>query len=267
MREVRHANGLRTWRFGFDDEDVLAAMSTRQGGHSEGVYAGLNLAFHVGDDPVRVLENRRLLCGALGVSTFVIADQQHGAGVALITEAERGAGFGSRQDAERRLAATDALITRTRGLALGILVADCAPVVMVDRGRGVLAVVHVGRSGAVHDVIGATVRAMAVHFGTVAGDLEVGVGPCVGASGYELGEPQLTATFEAFGPELLAPTRPGHACFDLRAAVLRRLLDAGVEEARVEIASEETQVCAEDLFSDRRARPCGRFALVAALRA
>src|SRR4051794_12247375 len=135
MRRRVHANGVVTWAFALDGPDVLAVATTRPGGVSEGAYASLNLGLHVGDDEAAVAENRRRLVEALDVSTIPVADQQHGTRVAVVDDGLAGAGFGSLADAEARLGATDALVTSVPGVALGILVADCAPVVLVDRVR------------------------------------------------------------------------------------------------------------------------------------
>lgn len=266
MRAVQHANGLETWHFGFDGDAVLAACTTVHGGRSGGPYASLNLGLHVGDDPELVVANRALVCAALGVDRLTVADQQHGRHVRRVDAALAGAGHASLTDAEARLGSVDALVTDVPGVALAVLVADCAPVALVDTGRRVLGVAHAGRQGVELDVIGALVADMVGHFGVDAADLLAGVGPCIGAAHYEIGEPALSATRRRLGDELLQPTRPGHARFDLLGGVLRRLAEAGVPTGNVEVAGIDTLTATDDLFSDRRERPCGRFMLVAALR-
>jgi YfiH family protein len=265
VREQAHLDGLRTHHFDLDGPDVLAAVTTRLGGCSTGAYAGCNLAFHVGDDDEAVLANRALVSMALGVDRLTVADQQHGRAVVRVDEDLAGAGHASVADAEARLGAVDGLVTDRPGVALAVLVADCAPVVLHDPVRRAIGVAHVGRRGAVLDVVGATAGAMADAFGTDPTDLRAGIGPCIGAASYELGGPELEETAEAFA-DLLEPTRPGHATFDLPAAVRRRLEAAGVAGDRIEAADVDTRTATDTWFSHRAERPCGRFALVAALR-
>ena len=268
MREQAHPNGLRTHHFDLDGDDVLAALTTRLGGRSDGPYAGCNLAFHVGDDDASVVANRALVCEALDVEHLTIADQQHDRRVAAIDHGLAGAGHGSLADAVARLPATDALVTDVPGVALAILVADCAPVVLHDPVRRAVGVAHAGRRGAVLDVVGATVATMAQRYGTDASDLRAGIGPCIAAPSYKLGGRELDEARDAFGdgPGLLRPTTDGHATFDLPGAVRRLLRDAGVGEDRIEDAAVDTRTSTGTWFSHRAQRPCGRFALVAALR-
>ncbi|HJR24584.1 MAG TPA: laccase domain-containing protein, partial [Acidimicrobiales bacterium] len=115
------------------------------------------------------------------------------------------------------------------------------------------------------DVLGATVATMTEQFGTDPADLVAGIGPCIAAAGYELGGSELEEAAAAFG-DLVSPTRPGHATFDLPAAVRRGLVAAGVAEDRIHAAGVDTRTAAGTWFSHRAERPCGRFALVAALR-
>jgi YfiH family protein len=266
MEERAHANGLRTVHFALDHPGLLAALVTRHGGTSAGSYAGCNLAFHVGDDPDAVLTNRALVCDALDVEALTCADQQHDGRVAVIDRSLAGAGHASLADAEARLPATDALVTDVTGIALAILVADCAPVVLHDPVRRALGVAHAGRRGAMLDVVAATVATMVERYGSDRRDLRAGIGPCIGAESYELGGIELDEVRGAFGDELLRPTRPGHGTFDLPAAVVRGLVDAGVAEDRIEVAGVDTRTATDTWFSHRAERPCGRFALVAALR-
>lgn len=264
MIERRHEEGLVTWHFAsLAGTGVEAAITTRSGGCSTGPYATLNLAYHVGDDPERVAANRERLCRALGVAELTVADQQHTARVAVVDGSLAGAGHGSADDARRRLPATDALVTDRPGVALAVLVGDCAPVVVVDPVRGALGVAHAGRAGVVRDVLGATVAAMAEAFGSVPDDLAAGVGPCIGAAHYEIAGAALAEVRAAFGDALLAPTTGGRATFDLVGAVRQRLQAAGVRPEAVEVAGLDTRDTTDRLFSDRAERPCGRFALVA----
>ena len=276
--ERTHPNGVRTVHFDAafqadldaGDPSLLAAVTTRHGGLSTGAYGGCNLAFHVGDDPAAVLANRALVCEALGVAQLTVADQQHGRTVAAIDDDLAGAGHLSLADAEARLGAVDGLVTDRPGVALAVLVADCAPVVLHDPVRRALGVAHVGRRGAVLDVVGATVTTMAERFGSDPHDLVAGIGPCIAAAGYELGGVELEETAATFDPGLFGPTRPGHATFDLRAAVRFRLLAAGVAagvaEDNIEFADFDTRTGTDTWFSHRAERPCGRFALIASLR-
>jgi YfiH family protein len=256
-----------TWHFDVEAQGgVLAATTTRHGGCSDGVYESLNLGYHVGDDPARVARNRELLCVAVGVEALTVADQQHGDTVAVVDGELAGAGHASEADAVARLPAVDGLVTGTPGVALAVLVADCAPVVLYDPVRPVLGVAHVGRRGAVLDVVGRAVDVMESAFGSERGDIRAGVGPCIGSGSYEIGGDAEVAVRAAFGAELLRATRPGHACFDLPAAVLVRLEEAGIGRDRVELSGADTATCSGQLFSDRVLRPCGRMMLVAALR-
>lgn len=265
MRAQHHPGGIVTWHFDFEDADVTALFTTRHGGFSAGPYAGLNLAFHVGDDPALVAANRAALCRVLGVAEVTVADQQHGRLVAVVDEGLAGAGHGSEADARARLGGIDALVTDRPGIALAVLVADCAPVVLHDPVRRSLGVVHAGRAGACLDVVGATVEAMQARFGTRPADLRAGIGPCVGASSYEIAGEALAAAGEAFGGDLLQPTAEGRACFDLPGAVRRRLTASGVRAGAVEVMDVDTVTAGADLFSDRVMRPCGRSMLVAML--
>ena len=252
----------------FDSGRVTAVVTTRHGGVSTGPYASLNLGGHVGDDPTAVTENRRRLAAELGVARLTIADQRHTARVAVVDGRLAGRGHDGAADATAALAATDAMITDVPGAALAILVADCAPVVLYDPVRRAAGVAHSGRVGTVKGVIPETIKAMAATYGSDPGDLLIGIGPAIGAASYEIGAAEAAEVTAAFGEgtRLLAPTRPGHAAFDLTAAIRAQLRAAGVPAASVHDMAVDTRTSTGDFFSDRAARPCGRFAAVAVLR-
>ena len=265
---MKVSSGLPFRAFPFDSSQVTAVVTTRHGGVSAGVYGSLNLGGHVGDDPAAVTENRRRLAAALGVDKLTIADQKHTARVAVVDERLAGRGHGGAADAAAALPATDAMITNLPGAALTILVADCAPVVLYDPVRRAVGVAHSGRAGTIKGVIPQTVRAMAATFGSAPQDLLIGIGPAIGAASYEIGAAEaaeVTAGFGDAGTRLLSPTRAGHATFDLAAAIRRQLCTADVPEGNVHDMAIDTRTSTDDFFSDRAARPCGRFAAIAIL--
>lgn len=235
--------------FPFDGDGVRAVVTTRHGGVSAAPYDSLNLGDHVGDDPGAVTENRRRVAAALGVAGLTIADQQHGAGVAVVTA----------ENASTRFAATDGLVTDVPGVALATLVADCAPVLLWDPEHRAIGAAHCGRRGVLAGVVAATVSAMAGQYGTRPAELVAGIGPCIGFASYEVGD----AEAAAFDGTLTRPSRPGHAYVDLPGAVRRQLEGLGIGE--VHAMDVDTRTSTETFFSDRAARPCGRFAAVAVL--
>jgi YfiH family protein len=249
---------------------VTAVVTTRHGGVSTGAYASLNLGDHVGDDHEAVIENRRRLCAALGAGRLTIADQQHGVRVAMIDAALAGRGHDGAEDAREALPETDAIVTDLPGVALATMVADCVPVVLFDPARRAVGVAHCGRRGTVLGMLPRTIEAMRAAFRTQPGDLLVGIGPAIGPESYEIGEAdgaQVTAAFGDPGAAagLLRPTRPGHCTFDLVAALRIQLRDAGVNDTNVHPMGVDTRASTADFFSDRAARPCGRFMAVAML--
>jgi polyphenol oxidase len=217
---------------------------------------------------VAVAENRRRLSAALGVDRLTIADQRHTDRVAVVDAALSGRGHDGLADSAAAFPATDAMITDVPGTALAILVADCAPVVFYDPVRRAAGVAHSGRAGTVRGVAQKTVESMRAAFGSAPQDLLIGIGPAIGAASYEIGAAEaaeVTAAFGAQGAGLLRPSRPGHALFDLAGAVRRQLRAAGVPAASIYDLAIDTRTSTGEFFSDRAARPCGRFAAIVRL--
>jgi YfiH family protein len=241
---------------------VDAVVTTRWGGVSSGPYVSLNLGLHVGDDPELVVENRRRAAGALGLGLddLVFAHQVHGRGVTQVGVRDRG------RRSEDPVRDTDALVTVDAGVGLVIMVADCVPLVLVDPEARVLACVHAGWRGTVARVAEAAVACMAT-LGADPARLEVGVGPAIPAARYQVGEDVVSAAEGAFGSHtkrFVELDGTGRWTFDLCAANVEVLVDAGVRVEQVHVAAVGSD--APDFFSDRAARPCGRFAAIAALR-
>jgi YfiH family protein len=262
---------------------VDAVVTTRHGGVSPGVYASLNLGLHVGDDPANVVANRRRAASTVGLdlANLVFCRQSHGAAVAVVGAEDRGRGTLSDSDA---LDATDALVTTEPDVGLVVMVADCVPIVMVDPQARVLACVHAGWRGTVAGVSGAAVATMIEH-GADASRLVVGIGPAVSPQRYQVGADVHDAVMDAFGERsagLVPPDGTGRWTFDVVAANRMALTDAGVDPANIHDTG-ITDTAINDtgtgtgtdatgdhypepgFFSDRQARPCGRFAIVARL--
>lgn len=246
---------------------MTAGVTTRHGGVSRGVYASLNLGDHVGDDPASVRRNRDLVARSLGVDRLTFMDQKHKSGVAVVTAETAGRGHAGDAEARANFPETDALVTDVPGVALAVMVADCAPVVLVDAHRGAAGVAHCGRGGTLLGVLPAAIRTMVKEFGTDPADLLVGVGPCIGADSYEIGPTQVEQVTAAY-PELdvMRPTgREGHCSLDLVTILRAHLRDAGVRDEHVELMDIDTLKATDTFFSDRAQRPCGRFAGVVRL--
>lgn len=224
---------------------VAHAFFTRQGGVSAGPFASLNCGFGSDDDKACVAENRRRAARQLGFDAerLVTPFQFHSAVAARVDEPY---GPAKAPDA-------DALVTDRPGIALGILTADCAPVLLADRRRAVIAVAHAGWKGALGGVLEATVAAME-QLGATRRTIAAAVGPAIARESYEVG-PEFPGPFIEQSPEnrdLFAPSgRSGHFLFDLPGYVARALARAGLEA--IEVLARDTCAEAEAFFSYRRA--------------
>ncbi|HZT52013.1 MAG TPA: peptidoglycan editing factor PgeF [Stellaceae bacterium] len=227
-----------------EHEAVRHAFFTRAGGVSEGVFASLNCSLGSGDDPAKVAENRRRALAVLGLGPerLVTTYQVHGAAVALVEAPWR------HEDRPR----ADALVTRVPGIALGILTADCAPVLFADPAARIVGAAHAGWRGALGGVLEAAVAAMERE-GALRARIRAGVGPCIGGASYEVG-PEFPAPFLAERADnagfFVAASRPGHFLFDLGAYVEAKLRRLGLGA----VARSGGDTCAEAarFFSWRR---------------
>jgi polyphenol oxidase len=217
---------------------------TREGGVSGGIFASLNCGYGSADESGNVSENRGRAMDALGVARdrLVTCYQFHSAEV-VVVEA-----VWTLEDRPR----ADAMVTRRPGIALGILTADCAPVLFADAEAGVIGAAHAGWRGALTGVLDATVQAM-VELGAAPQRISAGVGPCIGRASYEVG-PEFPTRFLAESPDnagfFAAAPRAGHFHFDLAGYVAMKLQRLGL--ARLERSGGDTAAEAERFFSYRR---------------
>lgn len=227
---------------------VRQVFTSRRGGFSRGAYDSFNLGHHVGDDPRHVAANRHRLAEILGltVEDFVWMEQLH---TNTVTEVS------CRQPAP--VPATDALVTRTPGLALAVLVADCVPVLLADASAGVVGAAHAGRLGARNGIVAKTVAEMC-RLGARPGSIHALLGPAAGGESYEVPE-EMAADIERHLPGSRATTRQGTPGLDLRAGIVRQLLGLGVTSID---ADPRDTIADRDFFSHRREGVTGRQAAV-----
>jgi polyphenol oxidase len=245
--EAGNLAALRAIRHGF---------FTREGGISEGAYASLNCGFSSGDDRVLVAENRARALRRLELPAdrLCTARQVHGTHVLVARE-----GISGPQTTE-----ADALVTDRPGVALGVLSADCAPVLIADREAQVIGCAHAGWRGALAGVIEATIEAM-TRLGARRERMSAAVGPCIAKPSYEVG-PDMLARFTAEdsdGAGLFDPIAGSdRLLFDLKAYALRRLARAGVGDRMA--LPDDTLSDEQRFFSARRSRRRGaeRFGLL-----
>jgi YfiH family protein len=229
---------------------------TRAGGVSRDEFASLNCGYSGGDEVALIERNRALAMAGLGVAAGSLRTvrQVHGSDVVVAREPWPG----------RPREAADALVSDRPGVTLGVLGADCAPVLLADPVAGVIGAAHAGWRGALAGVVEATVRAM-TELGARPVRIHAAIGPCIAQASYEVG-PDLHGAVVAEEPEsarLFLPL-PGsdRLLFDLKGYVLRRLARAGV--AAGEALPHDTCADAARFFSARRTRKQGggRFGLL-----
>jgi YfiH family protein len=226
-----------------DVSGIRHAFFTRIGGVSGGLYASLNVGFGSDDSAENVRRNRARAIDALGGSDSLNTVYQiHGREVAVAD--------GPWEHAAAPKA--DAMVTNRPGLAIGILTADCAPVLFADPENRIIGAAHAGWRGAVGGVLASTVEAME-RLGAKRPFIRAAVGPTIAQASYEVG-PEFPAPFLAESQENQRFFRPsardGHHMFDLAGYVASRLAALGIGTA--EILACDTCADEEHFFSYRR---------------
>jgi len=222
---------------------IVHGFFSRQGGVSTGLYESLNCGIGSKDDRDKVEENRRRIVAALNLpdARLNTVYQVHGNDVATVT----GPWPGDPPHA-------DGMVATEPGIVLGILTADCAPVLFADAEAGVIGAAHCGWRGTLDGVAEHVIAAME-HAGAVRSHIKAAVGPCIAQPSYEVGD-DFRTQFEdedAEAGSFFEPGKPGHAQFDLAGYVLHRLRRAGL--ANAEWTGQDTYRHEETFFSFRRA--------------
>ncbi|MHB2264116.1 peptidoglycan editing factor PgeF [Aliihoeflea sp. PC F10.4] len=222
---------------------VRHGFFTRRGGVSDGIYAGLNVGYGSSDERAAVRENRARAARWLGVGEDSLATvhQVHSADVEVVD--------GPVSLDERPKA--DALVTATPGLAIGILTADCGPILFADSTARVIGAAHAGWKGALFGITENTISAME-GLGARRENIRAVLGPAISAASYEVGPEFIVRFIEAEGKNeaYFSPSgKAGHAWFDLNRYTLDRLRLAGV---KVDHVARCTYAEPDNFYSYRR---------------
>ncbi len=218
---IRPSDSVEVIRSGLLDreERVRSAFSTRRGGVSPAPL-GMNLSFNVGDDPACVIENRSRFLACIGArpDQLALPRQIHSN---IVQHARSGGTY----------EACDALITSTPGVVLGVSVADCVPILLLDPRKGVVGAVHAGWRGTSAGIVQAAIGSMHSSFGTDPADILASVGPSASSCCYEVGEDVASL----FAGDVVA-RREGNVFLDLKAANLRAMISSGIRPDHIEVS-------------------------------
>lgn len=221
-------------------EKIPHGFMTRHGGVSTGPVASLNCGYGADDDRLAVAENRRIAVDTvLPAGTLVGVYQIHSPDVVTVREPWSDAGKPR----------ADAMVTDRPGILLGILTADCAPILLADRAAGIVGAAHAGWRGAHGGVIGNTVAAMEA-LGALPERIAAAVGPCIAQRSYEVGA-DFREQFAENDARFFAAGAAGRWQFDLPGYVAHRLAESGVR--RIDVLGRDTYAEADRFFSFRRA--------------
>jgi len=224
-------------------EGIAHGFLGRKGGVSTGAVASLNTGPGSGDDPDAVAENRARVVEAIKPGARLVSVYQvHSPDCVTVTEAWN--------DDERPHA--DAMATDRPDLLLGILTADCAPVLFADRKAGIVGAAHAGWKGAIAGVTDRTIEAME-GLGATAGNIVAAIGPCIAQASYEVDVAfrERFCAADSDNDRFFVAGREGHCQFDLEGYVAARLRAAGL--ASVECLGLDTYALEDRFFSFRRA--------------
>jgi len=254
-------NGLRYYSFEIFSDAITQAVFTRRGGVSPAPWHSLNLGGSVGDDPVRVMENRIRLFNSMRRSPASIHD------VWLIHSTDI-----VYADNPRLLDApcprADIIFTDNPNVSLFMRFGDCVPILFHDPVKKVIGIAHAGWMGTLRGVVSSAVQGMQSHYGCKPENIIAGIGPSIGVDHYEVGVDVISQFQEKYNHDAdrVLQTRDGSTYLDLWTANAIQLNNAGVEQ--VQVSGVCTACHLDDWFSHRAEKgKTGRFGALMALQA
>jgi len=223
-------------------ENLIQGFTTKSNG---------NIAFHVNDARIKVIQNHRQLATLLSydIESLVHMQQVHKTDVRIL------------QGDENFYAppTCDALITNKRNIPLMVMVADCSPLLFYDANKKAIAVVHAGRMGAFENIIQATITSFEKNFNSHTKDIYVSVGPSIRECCYEVGL-EVFEEAKNLNLEFATSIKKNSYYLNISKILHQQLLDAGIEEKNMEFSQECTACSTQKYFSYRAEQNTGRFA-------
>ncbi|MBC7452035.1 MAG: peptidoglycan editing factor PgeF [Cytophagales bacterium] len=233
---------LKNWQFeSFTVHDTIKHLvSGRNPQFSNGTVPGLNFSFNVLDDPDRVTQNRTLIADIFGLteSPVIIPRQTHSDHIGIITH----------ETIHNVWEDTDALITNISHVIIGVLSADCVPVLLADPMKGVVAAIHAGWKGTAKEIVPKTIQQMQALFHSDPKDIIAGIGPSISSQCYEVGA-DVAVHFRASSK---TEKDTGKSCIDLWKENETQLLQSGVPLQNISIAGLCTYRNPDLFYSARR---------------
>lgn len=230
--------------------NVSHGFFTRNGGVSGGIYNSLNCGYGSNDDFVSVSKNRKMVTEKIAAETLCTVQQIHSNDVAVVNDPWE------HKDAPK----ADAIVTTRKNIALGILTADCLPILFADEKNQVIAAAHAGWKGAFSGIIENTVVKMK-DLGAKKSEIIATIGPAIGADSYEVGEEFFGRFIEQSSDNkifFVDSKNKGHFLFDLASYAKKRLNNCGISQ--INFIAQDTYFNDNEFFSYRRSCKLGEAA-------
>lgn len=209
-----------------------------------------NIAYHVNDKKINVDDNRKKLAlkHDFDIKNLFYMNQVHGNNVEIVTK-----------DSSRLIDNCDGLITNEKNLTLMVMVADCIPIVFIDKTEGVIAAVHAGRNSTFQKIVEVTANKMIKEFNCDVKNIEVILGPSIQKCCYEVNDELVQIVKKSFGEEFI-----NNRYIDLQGINKMLLEKLGIYN--ITISNTCTKCSKEDFFSYRKNKKCGRFSAIVTIK-
>lgn len=229
---------------------LIAGLTTRQGGVSAEPFDSLNMGLHVHDRESDVVQNRERLAEEIGIplDRWVMGEQVHGVEVKSIDESD--IGKGARQ-LVTAVSGVDGLITNKPNTVLAAFYADCVPLYFVDQVTGWIGIAHAGWKGTVHGMAKTMIERL-VQEGASLENIEMAIGPCISAEHYEVDQRVMENIPSHLQKEVSKVVDEGHFLLDLKALNHTLAIEAGLKEGNVHTTRYCTYEEERLLYSHRR---------------
>ena len=226
--------------------EFVHGFTERAGGVSSAPYDTMNVGFKWGDAAANVVTNRALVKQASAASHLMLARQVHGAAVAVVTKHDDAGRVATHE--------ADAVATGDEDVAVGVIVADCVPVLLVDPATGACAAVHAGWRGTVANIVGETVATLHRVMRARPKDMYAAIGPSIGPCCFEVGDDVVAAMGARLPGQkgLFSPGARGRLHVDLWGANVALLQAAGVPAEHIDVLGQCTHCQPQRFFSYRR---------------